>query len=140
MLIKLLKPIKLVGDDERIIPVTLKDDLEGQFHYRVVFILKLPQFVVLNTLNLSETYLRASFWKPVLQWTIKDSFQVTWKIETEKGSSAAPITTIMPPKIRKFYPYKSNYQTRIEHHTLGKLWKITNELTKKSVLLIKILY
>ena len=61
MLIKLLKPIKLVGDDERIIPVTLKDDLEGQFHYRVVFILKLPQFIVLNTLNSSETYLRASF-------------------------------------------------------------------------------
>ena len=36
MLIKLFKPIKLVGDDERIIPVTLKDDLEGQFHYLLV--------------------------------------------------------------------------------------------------------
>ena len=52
MLIKLLKPIKLVGDDERIIPVTLKDDLEGKFHYRMVFILKLPKLIVLNTWSL----------------------------------------------------------------------------------------
>ena len=120
MLIKLFKPIKLVGDDERIIPVTLKDDLEGQFHYLLVSSMVIQPLSWLTLRPLVGRFYLAPFWIPSSKIRC---FFFSWNIESEKGSSAAPITTIMPPKIRKFYPYKSNYQTRIEHHTLGKFLK-----------------